>query len=91
MQPTVEILQVPVLGAGLDMPVVVHDRCVTLRPCDHAATSSSRVTVRYIGKTVEIPQVQFLDQVFADCAYWHIDKVVDVPVISSPLMFDHLY
>ena len=31
--------------------------------------------------------MQFLDQVFADCSYWHIDKVVDVPVISW-LLFD---
>ena len=34
------------------------------------------------GQTVELPQVQFLDKVFADCGYWHIDKAVDVPVIS---------
>ena len=35
-----------------------------------------------LGQTVEIPQVQFLDTVFGDCGYWHIDEAVDVPVIS---------
>ena len=44
VQPTVEIPQVPFLDK-VNMPVVVHDRCVAFRPCDHAATSSSRVTV----------------------------------------------
>ena len=34
-----------VLGAGLDSPLLCIDRCVALRPCDHAATSSSGVTV----------------------------------------------
>ena len=39
---------------------------------------------RYLGNIVEIPQVQFLNTVFAGCGYWHIDKAVDVPVISRP-------
>ena len=34
-----------VLGAGLDSPLLCIDICVALRSCDHAATSSSRVTV----------------------------------------------
>ena len=34
------------------------------------------------GQIVEIPQVQFLDKLFLNCGFWHIDKAVDVPVIS---------
>ena len=30
----------------------------------------------------EVPQVQFLDELFFDCAFPHIDKVVDVPVVT---------
>ena len=41
--------------------------------------------------TVEIPQAQFLDKSFADCGYWHIDKAVDVPVISSLAPVLHLH
>ena len=37
---------------------------------------------------MEIPQVQSLDTVFGDCGYWHIDKAVDVPLISKPLLLD---
>ena len=32
--------------------------------------------------------MQFLNKVFADCGYWHIDKAADVPVTSSTLLLD---
>ena len=41
------------------------------------------------GKTVEIPQVQFLDNLFADCGEWHIDKAVDVPGIMALVLHLH--
>ena len=31
--------------------------------------------------------MQFLDSVFGDCGHWHIDKAVDVPVISRLALF----
>ena len=83
-QQTHEILQVPLLGLVLDIPVVVHRQVRGRRPSDHAATSSQQVVPqsssstewclvvdrdRYFVKTVELPQVQFLDTVFADCGY----------------------
>ena len=97
VQQIVEILQVPFLGPVLGSPLLCIDRCVACVPVDkfqqgNSGSASFQFIDRVVaslwietgtlGKTVEIPQVQFLDQVFADCAYWYIDKAVDVPVIS---------
>ena len=50
---------------------------------DRVRASSLYNETDTLGQTVGIPQVQFLDTVFGDCGFWHIDKAVDVPVISS--------
>ena len=58
-------------------------------------------TVQTVQKTVEIlqvlslvvlqfPQVQFLDKLFFDCRLQHIDKVVDVPVVTQRQVPRHM-
>ena len=96
-----------VLGLVLDMPVVWASTGTwptslrqDLSRCDGGGASiqfidkvvaSLWTEPGTLGQTVEIPQVQFLDSVFGDCGYWHIDKAVGVPVISRLATAPHLY
>ena len=88
VQQTVEILQVPVLGLVLDSHLLCIDRYISRCVGGGASIQFIDKVVLPCGQrqilweTVEIPQVQFLDTVFAGCVHWHIDKAVDVPVIS---------
>ena len=97
VQQTDEILQVPYLGLVLEVHGLrpcdhaATDKFSAGVKVEEAQFSSSTKWCfvvdrdRYLRRTVEIPQVQFLNTVFACCGCWHIDRAVNVPVISGPL------
>ena len=73
---TVEILQVPFLGLVLDMPVVMHRQVHGLRPCDHAATSSSR-------ETVGVPLFSSSTESWLRCETGTLGKTLEIPQVQD--------